>query len=115
MDLMPIDHEAMRNFAEEKTFEKNMVNEFAEAGEQMAEETAAENLIRLDFSFLMKKTGPGTVESYLDHPMNPKASKGLARVLRGFTGIAGDLDLAIIDIALGGFEMVMERKSGNAD
>lgn len=111
-----LEQEAMKNFAQEKTFEKNMVNEFAEAAEAAADpvETAADNLIRIDFSFLMKKTGPGTVESYLDHPMNPKRSKGRARFLRGCTGIAGDLDLAIIDILIGSFEMVMERKSENA-
>ncbi|HYE68649.1 MAG TPA: hypothetical protein VEA58_08555, partial [Anaerovoracaceae bacterium] len=71
------------------------------------------NLIRLDFSFLLKKTGPGDVENYLSHPMNPKKSKGRGRFLRGCTGIAGDLDLAIIDIALGSMEMVMEKRNGD--
>lgn len=108
-----IEQEAMKNFAQEKTFEKQIVEEFTEAGQQAAEAPAADNMIRIDFGFLLKKTGPGTVEVYLDHPMNPKRSKGLARVLRGCTGIAGDLDLAIIDIALGGMEILMERKAGN--
>lgn len=111
---MSIEAEAMRSFAAEKTAEKQIVEEFAAAADgQRTGEPEGENMISIDFGFLMKKTGPGTVESYLDHPMNPKRSRGFARVLRGLTGIAGDLDLAIIDIVIGGFEMVMERRAEN--
>lgn len=110
---MSLEQEAMRNFAQEKTAEKQILEEFASAAEAAPEPSPVDNLIKIDFSFLMKKTGPGTVETYLDHPMNPKASRGMARFLRGCTGIAGDLDLAIIDILLGSFEMIMERRAGN--
>ncbi len=105
-----LEQEAMKNVATEKLEEKQFIEGIAadQAGEQ-----PPENLIRIDFSFLLKKTGSGTVETYLDHPMNPKRSRGRGRFLRGCTGIAGDLDLAIIDIALGAFEMIMERKAGN--
>lgn len=110
---MNLENEAMQNFAKEKVFEKEMVKEFTEAAEAAPADPAAENLISIDFSFLMKKTGPGQIEAYIDHPMNPKRSKGRARFLRGCTGMAGDLDLAIIDIVLGAFEMIMEKRSGN--
>ena len=114
---MSLETEAMRNFAQEKTAEKQIMDEFTGADDPTPEPSAAtENLIRIDFSFLLKKTGAGAVESplYMDHPMNSRHSKGRARFLRGCTGIAGDLDLAIIDIALGGIEMFVERRAGNA-
>ncbi|MBR0596601.1 hypothetical protein [Sinanaerobacter chloroacetimidivorans] len=110
---MSLDYEAKKTFFDEKTAEKQIIEEFTEgaAGEIPAPEPAG--ILRLDFGFLLKKTGPNTVEYYLDHPMNAKRSKGFARQLRGFTGIAGDLDLAIIDIVLGGIEVFMERRGNN--
>ena len=59
---------------------------------------------------LTAETGEGSVGDYIDHPMNFLKSKGLAKVLRGFTGIFGSLSLAIIDIALGTLEFSKERK-----
>lgn len=63
-----------------------------------------------DFSFLLSPTGPGPVESYIDHPFNTSGSKGTARILRGLTGIMGDLNYAIVDIVLGSVEVVQEGK-----
>jgi hypothetical protein len=70
--------------------------------------------ISIDFGFLKAKTGAGAIEDYMDHPMNFKKSKGMAQMLRGFTGIAGELDLAIVDITLGAFQFVKEEKSNVA-
>jgi hypothetical protein len=56
------------------------------------------------------ETGDGSVGDYIEHPMNFLKSKGLARVLRGLTGIFGSLSLAIIDIAVGALEFSKERK-----
>jgi len=67
-------------------------------------------LPQFDFSFLKTPTGSGTIESYLDHVLNPGHSKGLAQMLRGFTGIAGELNLAILDITFGAFEYLKENK-----
>jgi hypothetical protein len=67
----------------------------------------------LDLSFLMKETGPGEIEAYLNHPLNARRSRGLAQMLRGFTGFFGDgLRAAIADIAFGGMEYVRERRNG---
>ena len=63
-----------------------------------------------DFSILLSKTGPGSIEEYIDHPMNFKRSRGLAQILRGCTGMAGSLDYAIVDIALGAFQYMKEGK-----
>lgn len=61
---------------------------------------------------LTAETGEGSIGDYIDHPLNFLKSKGLAQVLRGFTGIFGTLSLAIIDIALGGLQFTKERKQG---
>lgn len=66
-----------------------------------------------DFSFLLAKTGAGAVEEYIDHPLNFDGAKSTARILRGLTGIAGQLDYALIDIGLGCFEKIKEKRSGN--
>ena len=62
-----------------------------------------------DFSFLKSKTGDGSIEDYITHPLNIKENRGVAQILRGITGIAGELDYAIIDIALGTIEIIKEK------
>lgn len=64
----------------------------------------------IDFSFLKAPTGSGSIDSYIEHPMNFNNSKSLAQVIRGFTGMLGSLDLAIIDIVIGGLNFAKERK-----
>lgn len=64
----------------------------------------------IDLSFLRAETGEGSIEEYMDHPMNPNRSRALAQLLRGFTGLFGSLRLAIIDIALGALNFAKERK-----
>lgn len=67
----------------------------------------------IDLSFLRAETGSGSIEDYLDHPMNFNNSKAIARMLRGAEGLFGSLRLAIIDIVLGGLEFAKERKAVN--
>lgn len=64
-----------------------------------------------DLSFLLAKTGAGAVEEYIDHPLNFDNTKSTARILRGLTGIAGELDYAIIDIGLGCLEKIKEKRA----
>lgn len=68
---------------------------------------------QIDLSWLKAKTGPGTIESYIDHPLNTSKSRGVAQILRGATGLAGDLDLAVIDIGLGLVEVIKEKRVSN--
>lgn len=63
-----------------------------------------------DFSFLKAETGEGAIEEYIDHPMNFNKSNSVARILRGMTGMIGNLRLAILDIGLGILEFTKERK-----
>lgn len=65
---------------------------------------------QIDLSWLKAKTGPGTIESYIDHPLDASRSRGVAQILRGVTGLAGDLDLAVIDIGLGLVEVIKEKR-----
>ena len=65
--------------------------------------------IRFDFGFLKTPTGPGPIDEYLDHPLNATGSRGMAQIIRGCTGFAGSLDLAIIDITLGALQLVKEK------
>jgi hypothetical protein len=51
--------------------------------------------------FLKAKTGEGSIENYINHPLNIKENVHLARVLRGLTGMFNALDYAIIDIIVG--------------
>jgi hypothetical protein len=69
--------------------------------------------LNLDFSFLRAETGDGSIEDYLDHPMNFNKSSSVARMLRGATGLFGSLRLAVIDIVLGAFEFAKEGKAVN--
>lgn len=93
----------------------NEIDDFEEEIlEEAAEEIGSGPSARIgdflpDFSFLLSPTGPGPVESYIDHPFNTTGSKGTARILRGLTGIMGDLNYAVVDIVLGSVEVYQEK------
>lgn len=65
----------------------------------------------IDLSFLKVETGEGSIEEYIDHPLNFSHSKGMAQMLRGFTGMFGSLKLALIDVCLGALNFSKERKA----
>lgn len=65
--------------------------------------------------FLKTPTGAGSVESYIDHPMNFDSSKEIAQVLRGVTGLFGNIGLAVVDILIGGMRWMNLRKAGEAN
>ena len=46
-------------------------------------------------------TGKGSVEEYDEHPLNFTRTRGMSHILRGVTGILGDLNKAIVDIVVG--------------
>ena len=66
-----------------------------------------------NIDFILAETGDGSIEDYISHPLNFKHSKGIAQMLRGFTGICGSLNYAIIDITLGAFETIKEGRAEN--
>lgn len=75
------------------------------------EERPEENTLHFDFSFLRTPTGAGSIEDYTEHALNPHGSRGIAQILRGVTGFAGSLNLAVIDITFGLFELSKERRT----
>ena len=60
---------------------------------------------------LLSQTGEGTIESYVNHPINFKSDKNIAQILRGFTGIIGNLNFALLDIIIGGISFFKDRNS----
>jgi hypothetical protein len=61
--------------------------------------------------FMKAKTGEGSIEDYLEHPLNFNKSNAIARMIRGATGLLGALDLAIIDIGVGLLEFLKGKKA----
>lgn len=106
---MSLDFEANKDIFEEEQARKTL-GDFAEASEVEPETGGG---IKVDFSFLMAKTGDGSISDYINHPLNFSSSKGVAQVLRGFTGLVGELDLAIVDIAIGSFNIIKEGKKND--
>jgi hypothetical protein len=87
----------------------------AEVAEESFDEVPLQSNSRMNELFskiLTAETGEGSIEDYIDHPMNFKKSEGLAQILRGFTGIIGNLKLAIIDIVFGALRFSNEGKAG---
>lgn len=100
--------EAMKEAAEEIEMNK-MDTEFPE--DTVQEEGGFALPQMPDLSFLKAKTGDGSVEDYMNHPLNLKQSRGSAQMIRGFTGLFGALDLAVVDITLGAFELAKEKRN----
>lgn len=106
---MSIENEAIRAAAAAEQAAADMVEDIETAADDT---TAAAGPSFADFfAWLKTPTGPGTVENYIVHPLNVKSSRGVAQMLRGFTGLFGALDLAVIDIALGGLAVVQEKRT----
>ena len=82
--------------------------------EDFTEDPGDPQTLHVDFSFLRTPTGPGSIEEYIDHPLNSTGSRGLAQIIRGISGFAGSLDLAIIDITIGALQLAKERKTAAA-
>lgn len=64
----------------------------------------------LDLSFLKAQTGAGQIEEYQEHALNFNGSKSVARIIRGLTGLLGELNFAVVDILLGTLELAKDRK-----
>jgi len=60
---------------------------------------------------LKSETGKGDLSEYLIHPLNYNGSNSLARIIRGVTGLLGNLNLAIVDIFMGLLQFLFERRN----
>lgn len=59
--------------------------------------------------WLKSEPGPGDVESYRQHPLNWDGSYEVGQVLRGMTGLLGNLRLAVVDLLIGGLRLLSRR------
>jgi hypothetical protein len=64
----------------------------------------------IDFEKFKAQTGAGDLSEYKNHPLNWNQSKPVARIIRGFTGLLGELNFAVVDILIGFFEMTSKKK-----
>lgn len=78
--------------------------------DQVVEMDAPEPSKRFDLSFLKAQTGAGQVEDYQEHALNWNGSKSVARIIRGLTGLLGELNFALVDILLGVLELSKDRR-----
>lgn len=99
---MSIENEVMQSEGEGIENEGQVQNEVQSQG------------IGFDFSFLLKPTGEGSIESYLQHPLNFNNSMAVARIIRGATGLLGSLNYALIDIGLGLMDFMKGKGVENA-
>lgn len=93
---------------------KSILEEIGE-GVQLESDTAGEDLtpakgFNMDLGFMTAKTGEGSINDYIDHPLNFSHTNGMAQMIRGLTGLLGSLDLAIIDILVGLLQVSKDRK-----
>lgn len=107
---MSLIDEAQMHVYEEKEAEKGFATAVPGA-DDIPESEYGGGFTMPDLGFLKARTGAGSIETYLDHPLNRTHSHGVAQILRGVTGLAGDLDLAVVDIGLGVLQVMKERKA----
>lgn len=78
--------------------------------EGMYEQTQPSKSNEMFNRVLTAETGDGSIGDYIDHPMNFNNSKGLAQLIRGLTGIIGNLNLAIVDVIFGALRFSREKR-----
>lgn len=52
------------------------------------------------------------IEEYQEHVLNFDKKKSTGRIIRGFEGLLGALNFAIIDVIMGFYEKSREKKGG---
>lgn len=108
---MSLAFEAAEAIAEEKEVAEGAAASMGMAAEEIPEPSGSGFGIPMpDLSIILAKTGPGDIDDYLKHPLNRSGSRGIAQILRGVTGILGETDFAIVDMALGALEFTKEKK-----
>lgn len=81
-----------------------------ESGQEVLEVQEPSKVNEMMSRLLTAETGDGPITKYLDHPLNFNQSYGLAQVIRGLSGLISNLNLAVIDIVVGGLRFSKERK-----
>ena len=111
---MSMDSDAIRAAIADEVEEKQVIDDLKKEFSGAADEVPRGS-VAFDFSFFKARTGDGSIDDYMDHALNFKRSRGVAQMLRGFTGLLGELDLAVIDITLGAFQTMKEKGGAESD
>jgi hypothetical protein len=71
--------------------------------------------MEMSLSWLWNQTGEGEIEDYMTHPLNFTGQRWNARLIRGVTGMFGNLRYALVDIVMAGVDYWSKREgNGNA-
>ena len=110
---MSLIDEAQNNVYMEKELEKGMAAEPVRESfeEDFDQDGGGFGFSLPDLGILKAKTGAGSIDEYVHHPLNIHESKAAARIIRGCTGILGESDLALVDILIGAIELHKEKGS----
>lgn len=61
-------------------------------------------------ALLRRETGPGALDAYADHPLNPAPGNPHGgRIARGLEGLTGGARWALVDLALGALGLLRGR------
>lgn len=60
--------------------------------------------------FISADTGEGPLANYRDHAINFTGDEGGARIARGMTGLFDNLNLAVVDLVVGGIQVFVGLK-----
>lgn len=97
----------------EKTIAEELNDNFVPSYQMEVIEPIERPAPKVDLSFLKAQTGEGMVEEYIQHPLNFNSSKGMARVLRGLTGMFGSLSYALVDVVIGTLDLLKSTKKAD--
>jgi len=79
-----------------------------EETEDLEEEIVEEIKIPLWRRILEADSSPKPISEYMNHPLNFDNSVSTGRIIKGLEGIVGNLDKAIVDVAIGIIQKVYE-------
>jgi len=85
---------------------KTIEDEIEEAED--LEEPIEEIKIPLWRRIIEADSSPKPISEYINHPLNFDQSISTARIIKGLEGIVGNLDKAIVDVAIGIIQKVYE-------
>jgi hypothetical protein len=94
---------------EEENKEETPINGYPNEGQEQSKKGS--KIIEM----LKKETGEGSIASYEHHPLNRNGDNNISQIIRGCTGMLGNLNFAILDIVLGSMGFVKDKQNNVND
>jgi hypothetical protein len=98
--------ESANNYIPNEDKEENNINNESGFNNDENEQKSSNSIINM----LKAQTGEGSIQSYSNHPLNMNNNNYVGQIIRGLTGMLGSLNFAILDILLGSFGFIKEKK-----